>query len=179
MTVFWVVASCSFVKFTNILGELIAFTIRAMSVPCECCHIYLQPAVYSSNELWSRLGQPGVAVGLSWTAVGGEVLLVEASKMEGDGELVLTGHLGDVMKESAKLALNWVRTSAREVRHIHVAVVLPKIMIIQTLYLCMYKPHIFDIYPLKFGCSLYMEYLFTFFLYREGRSFKKENLSFR
>ncbi|KAJ4428722.1 hypothetical protein ANN_25715 [Periplaneta americana] len=53
--------------------------------------------------------------GLAWTAVGGEVLLVEASKMEGDGELVLTGHLGDVMKESAKLALNWVRTSAREV----------------------------------------------------------------
>jgi ATP-dependent Lon protease len=49
--------------------------------------------------------------------VGGEILLVEASKMEGDGELVLTGHLGDVMKESAKLALNWVRTSARQVRH--------------------------------------------------------------
>ncbi|GFG29005.1 hypothetical protein Cfor_10552 [Coptotermes formosanus] len=55
---------------------------------------------------------PGVAVGLAWTTVGGELLLVEASKMEGDGELVLTGHLGDVMKESAKLALNWVRTSA-------------------------------------------------------------------
>ncbi|KAJ9598986.1 hypothetical protein L9F63_010580 [Diploptera punctata] len=74
----------------------------------------LGPAVYSSNELWSRLGQPGVAVGLAWTSVGGEVLLVEANKMEGDGELVLTGHLGDVMKESAKLALNWVRTAARE-----------------------------------------------------------------
>lgn len=74
----------------------------------------LGPAVYSSNELWSRLGQPGVAVGLAWTTVGGEVLLVEANKMEGDGELVLTGHLGDVMKESAKLALNWVRTAARE-----------------------------------------------------------------
>ena len=71
--------------------------------------------MYSSNELWSRLGQPGVAVGLAWTAVGGEVLLVEANKMEGDGELVLTGHLGDVMKESAKLALNWVRTAAHEV----------------------------------------------------------------
>lgn len=74
----------------------------------------LGPAVYSSNELWSRLGQPGVAVGLAWTTVGGELLLVEASKMEGDGELVLTGHLGDVMKESAKLALNWVRTSAHQ-----------------------------------------------------------------
>jgi len=58
-----------------------------------------------------------VAVGLAWTTVGGELLLVEASKMEGDGELVLTGHLGDVMKESAKLALNWVRTSAHQVTH--------------------------------------------------------------
>jgi ATP-dependent Lon protease len=56
-------------------------------------------------------------VGLAWTSVGGEILVVEASKMEGDGELVLTGHLGDVMKESARLALNWVRTSARQVRH--------------------------------------------------------------
>ncbi|PNF19295.1 Lon protease-like protein 2, peroxisomal [Cryptotermes secundus] len=74
----------------------------------------LGPALYSNNELWSRLGQPGVAVGLAWTTVGGEVLLVEANKMEGDGELVLTGHLGDVMKESARLALNWVRTTARE-----------------------------------------------------------------
>jgi ATP-dependent Lon protease len=61
---------------------------------------------------------------MAWTAVGGEVLLVEASKMEGDGELVLTGHLGDVMKESAKLALNWVRTSAREVRHVQLSVLL-------------------------------------------------------
>ncbi|PSN39412.1 Lon protease 2 [Blattella germanica] len=74
----------------------------------------LGPAVYSSSELWSRLGQPGVAVGLAWTTVGGEILLVEANKMEGDGELILTGHLGNVMKESAKLALNWVRTAARE-----------------------------------------------------------------
>jgi len=54
------------------------------------------------------------------------VLLVEASKMEGDGELVLTGHLGDVMKESAKLALNWVRTSAREVRHTQFSLLLPE-----------------------------------------------------
>jgi ATP-dependent Lon protease len=95
--------------------------------PCECAdNIYLQPALYSNNELWSRLGQPGVAVGLAWTSVGGEVLLVEANKMEGDGELVLTGHLGDVMKESARLALNWVRTSAREVRHIQFSLLVPE-----------------------------------------------------
>lgn len=67
-----------------------------------------------------------MAVGLAWTTVGGEVLLVEANKMEGDGELVLTGHLGDVMKESARLALNWVRTSAREVRHTQFSLLLPE-----------------------------------------------------
>lgn len=58
------------------------------------------------------MGQPGVALGLAWTEVGGELLLVEASQMAGNGELVLTGQLGSVMRESAQLALNWVRTSA-------------------------------------------------------------------
>lgn len=52
---------------------------------------------------------PGVAVGLAWTPVGGEVLLVEAASLEGTGKVVLTGHLGEVMKESAKLALSLVR----------------------------------------------------------------------
>jgi len=62
-----------------------------------------------------RVGVPGVAVGLAWTATGGQVLIVEASKMEGDGEIVLTGQLGKVMQESARLALNWVRTAAHQV----------------------------------------------------------------
>lgn len=69
----------------------------------------LGPPIYES-ELASRLGIPGVAVGLAWTASGGEIMFVEATKMEGDGQLILTGQLGDVMKESAKIALNWVRT---------------------------------------------------------------------
>lgn len=56
-----------------------------------------------------RLIQPGVAIGLAWTAAGGEVMFVEASKMGGTGQLTLTGQLGDVMKESATLALNWTR----------------------------------------------------------------------
>lgn len=59
-----------------------------------------------------RLTRPGVAVGLAWTAIGGEIMFVEASKMEGSGELTLTGQLGDVMKESAQIALNWVRANA-------------------------------------------------------------------
>ena len=62
-----------------------------------------------------RLSQPGVAIGLAWTGMGGEILYVEATRMEGEGKLTLTGQLGDVMKESANLALNWLRSKADQV----------------------------------------------------------------
>ena len=55
---------------------------------------------------------PGVAVGLAWTPVGGDLIFAEASRMRGTGRLVLTGQLGDVMKESATAALSWVRQNA-------------------------------------------------------------------
>lgn len=73
----------------------------------------LGPAIFES-EMSERLSHPGVAIGLAWTAMGGEIMFVEATKMGGDGELTLTGQLGDVMKESAQLALNWVRSHATE-----------------------------------------------------------------
>ena len=73
------------------------------------CHT--QPARFE-HEVSERLTRPGVAVGLAWTAMGGEIMFVEASKMAGSGELTLTGQLGDVMKESAQIALNWVRANA-------------------------------------------------------------------
>lgn len=56
---------------------------------------------------------PGVAIGLAWTPLGGEIMFVEASRMEGDGQLTLTGQLGDVMKESAHLAISWLRSNAK------------------------------------------------------------------
>jgi ATP-dependent Lon protease len=56
-----------------------------------------------------RTKDPGVATGLAWTPVGGEVLFVEASAMPGSGKLTITGQLGDVMRESAQAALSWVR----------------------------------------------------------------------
>ena len=59
-----------------------------------------------------RMGRPGVALGLSWTPTGGEMLFVEARRMRGAGALTLTGQLGDVMKESAHAALSWVRANA-------------------------------------------------------------------
>jgi ATP-dependent Lon protease len=56
-----------------------------------------------------RTKDPGVATGLAWTPVGGEVLFVEATAMPGDGKLTITGQIGDVMRESAQAALSWVR----------------------------------------------------------------------
>jgi ATP-dependent Lon protease len=60
-----------------------------------------------------RTKDPGVATGLAWTPVGGEVLFVEASAMPGSGKLTITGQLGDVMRESAQAALSWVRGHQR------------------------------------------------------------------
>jgi ATP-dependent Lon protease len=55
-----------------------------------------------------------VATGLAWTPVGGDILFIEASRMAGDGKLILTGQLGEVMKESAQAALTLVKTRAAE-----------------------------------------------------------------
>jgi ATP-dependent Lon protease len=64
------------------------------------------------EEMRDRTRDPGVAVGLAWTPVGGDVLFVEASRMPGGSQLTLTGQLGDVMKESARIALSWFRANA-------------------------------------------------------------------
>ena len=64
------------------------------------------------NELALRTAQPGVATGLAWTPTGGEILFIEATRMPGRGELILTGQLGDVMKESARAAISLVKTNA-------------------------------------------------------------------
>ncbi|KAJ7998197.1 hypothetical protein DPEC_G00220090 [Dallia pectoralis] len=64
-------------------------------------------------EVSERLTLPGVAIGLAWTPFGGEIMFVEASRMEGEGQLTLTGQLGDIMKESAHLAISWLRSNAK------------------------------------------------------------------
>jgi ATP-dependent Lon protease len=61
-------------------------------------------------DVQRRTGEPGVATGLAWTPVGGDVLFVEATAFPGDGKLQITGQLGDVMKESAAAALSYVRS---------------------------------------------------------------------
>ena len=72
----------------------------------------LGPAKYIS-EVAERTAEPGVATGLAWTPVGGDILFIESTKMNGKGQLVLTGQLGDVMKESAQAALSFIRARAR------------------------------------------------------------------
>ena len=65
-------------------------------------------------ETRRRTKVPGVATGLAWTPVGGEVLFIEATAMPGSGKLMITGQLGEVMRESAQAALSWVRGHTAE-----------------------------------------------------------------
>ncbi len=78
-------------------------------------HKYLGVPLYVP-ELEQEKDEIGVATGLAWTETGGEVLYVEALVMEGKGNLILTGHLGEIMRESAQAALSYTRSRAKEFR---------------------------------------------------------------
>jgi len=80
-------------------------------VDAEGARTYLGPTKFVS-EVADRTSEPGVATGLAWTAVGGDILFIEASRMPGKGKLTLTGQLGDVMKESVTAALSFIRSRA-------------------------------------------------------------------
>lgn len=66
------------------------------------------------HEVAQRTSTPGVATGLAWTPSGGDILFIESTRMIGKGELVLTGQLGDVMKESVRAALSYIRAHAED-----------------------------------------------------------------
>jgi len=72
---------------------------------------YLGPERFSL-DMAERVSKPGVATGLAWTPVGGDILFIEATRMKGKGGLTLTGKLGDVMKESATAALSYLRSNS-------------------------------------------------------------------
>lgn len=72
---------------------------------------YLGPQKFFP-EVAERINKPGIATGLAWTPVGGDILFIEATKMKGKGNLILTGQLGDVMKESAQAALSYIAAQA-------------------------------------------------------------------
>ncbi len=74
------------------------------------------PRIYARGRK-RRTSDPGVATGLAWTPVGGDILFIEATAMPGTGNVTVTGQLGDVMKESAQAALSYVRAHAARARH--------------------------------------------------------------
>jgi ATP-dependent Lon protease len=76
---------------------------------------YLGPIKFYS-EVAERIDEPGIVTGLAWTPMGGDILFIEATKMAGKGNLILTGQLGDVMKESAKAAMSYIRAHDKEFR---------------------------------------------------------------
>lgn len=107
------------------------------SVTGKTIHDYLGPAKFTFG-LAEKKNEVGVATGLVWTEVGGDVIFIEATKMKGKGGLTLTGQLGDVMRESAQAAVSWIRANAADLGidpefaeqfdlHIHVpAAAIPK-----------------------------------------------------
>ena len=76
---------------------------------------YLGPARFLSDKA-ERIHECGIAIGLAWTPVGGDILFIEATRMPGSGRLTLTGSLGDVMKESAQTALSYLRSQSKALK---------------------------------------------------------------
>src|SRR3954468_3219655 len=87
-------------------GSKEKYTIKGNDVP-----EYLGPQKFMS-EVAERTAEPGVATGLAWTPVGGDILFIEATRMPGKGGLILTGQLGEVMRESAQAALSLLKSRA-------------------------------------------------------------------
>ena len=85
-----------------------------INVASENVHEFLGPARFF-REIAERTDRSGVAVGLAWTSVGGEILFVESTRMRGRGKITITGRLGDVMRESALAAMSWIRTNAKAI----------------------------------------------------------------
>ena len=84
-----------------------------VSITPQKVHELLGPPIFH-NDIMDKDSQPGVVMGLAWTPSGGDVLFIEAARMAGKGNLILTGKLGDVMQESARAALSWIRAHERK-----------------------------------------------------------------
>lgn len=88
---------------------------KAINVGVKTVQEWLGPVRFVS-ESGEKISERGIATGLAWTPVGGEILFVEATRMPGKGRLVLTGSLGDVMKESAQAGLSYLRSQAKSLK---------------------------------------------------------------
>jgi ATP-dependent Lon protease len=96
-------------KATRMFAEGHTAPIRVNKAFIEQC---LGSPRFLRDEVSEREMKPGISVGLAWTPVGGDIMFIESAKMPGKGELILTGQLGDVMKESARAAMSYLRTHA-------------------------------------------------------------------
>jgi len=95
----------------NVAVRVAEGSISAGTVDAQDLHGILGAARFE-NEIAMRTSVPGVATGLAWTPVGGDILFIESTRVPGNGKLILTGQLGDVMKESAQAALSLVKSKA-------------------------------------------------------------------
>ena len=83
------------------------------SLQADAIHAALGPVKFM-NDQYQELQVPGVCIGLAWTRVGGDILFIETSAAPGKGKLILTGNLGDVMKESASTALSYLKAHSAD-----------------------------------------------------------------
>ena len=97
----------------GVAAQIAEGSITSKTVTEKDVHKYLG-AVRVPTDVDSRITKPGIAIGLAWTPVGGDMLFIEATAMKGKKGLTLTGQLGDVMKESVAAALSFIRTNAKE-----------------------------------------------------------------
>jgi ATP-dependent Lon protease len=95
-----------------VAAEVAEGTTKSKIISPKDIHKYLGP-VRVVTDFDARISKPGIAIGLAWTPVGGDLLFIEATAMKGKKSLTLTGQLGDVMKESAAAALSFIRTNAK------------------------------------------------------------------
>lgn len=95
--------------FRSVAMRIAEGSVQRVTVDVDGLHEILGP-IHFESEVALRTSVPGVSTGLAWTPVGGDILFIEASRVPGSGRLVLTGQLGDVMKESAQAALTLVKS---------------------------------------------------------------------
>jgi len=97
----------------KVATEIATNKIKSVTLTSKNIEKFIGPKKFLP-EIAERNTKPGIVVGLAWTAFGGDILFIEATKMPGKGNLKLTGKLGDVMKESVQAAMSYVRSNAKK-----------------------------------------------------------------
>tara|TARA_B100002052_G_scaffold299164_1_gene335848 strand:- start:12661 stop:15018 length:2358 start_codon:yes stop_codon:yes gene_type:complete len=97
----------------KVATEIASGNIKSVTITSKNVEKFIGPKKFLP-EIAERNMKPGIVVGLAWTAFGGDILFIEATKMPGKGNLKLTGKLGDVMKESVQAAMSYVRSNAKK-----------------------------------------------------------------